>query len=42
MCNFGRKHQRYRAAMQYKIREDYLGSEVGNRYFSSSVAPAIC
>jgi len=25
MCNFGRKHQRYLAAMQYKIREDYLG-----------------
>jgi len=24
MCNFGRKHQRYLAAMQYKIREDYL------------------
>jgi len=26
MCNFGRKHQRYLAAMQYKMREDYLGS----------------
>jgi len=25
MCNFGRTHQRYLAAMQYKIREDYLG-----------------
>jgi len=25
MCNFGRKHQRYLAAMQYKISEDYLG-----------------
>jgi len=25
MCNFGGKHQRYLAAMQYKIREDYLG-----------------
>jgi len=25
MCNFGRKHQRYLAAMQYIIREDYLG-----------------
>jgi len=25
MCNFGRKHLRYLAAMQYKIREDYLG-----------------
>jgi len=25
MCNFGRKHQRYLVAMQYKIREDYLG-----------------
>ena len=25
MCNFGRKHQRYLAAMQYKIREDCLG-----------------
>jgi len=25
MCNFDRKHQRYLAAMQYKIREDYLG-----------------
>jgi len=26
MCNFGHnKHQRYLAAMQYKIREDYLG-----------------
>jgi len=25
MCNFGRKHQRYFAAMQYNIREDYLG-----------------
>jgi len=25
MCNFGRKHQRYLAAMQFKIREDYLG-----------------
>jgi len=25
MCNFGRKHQRYLAAMQYKLREDYLG-----------------
>jgi len=25
MCNFGRKHQRYLAAMQYKIREDYQG-----------------
>ena len=25
MCNFGRKYQRYLAAMQYKIREDYLG-----------------
>jgi len=25
ICNFGRKHQRYLAAMQYKIREDYLG-----------------
>jgi len=24
MCNFGHKHQRYLAAMQYKIREDYL------------------
>jgi len=24
MCNFGRKHQSYLAAMQYKIREDYL------------------
>jgi len=24
MCYFGRKHQRYLAAMQYKIREDYL------------------
>jgi len=24
MCNFGRKHKRYLAAMQYKIR-DYLG-----------------
>jgi len=24
MCNFGRKHQRYLAAMQYKTREDYL------------------
>ena len=26
MCNFGHKHQRYLAAMQYKMREDYLGS----------------
>ena len=25
MCNFGRKHQRYLAAMQYKLIEDYLG-----------------
>jgi len=25
MCNFGRKHRRYLAAMQYKIREYYLG-----------------
>jgi len=25
MCNFGREHQRYPAAMRYKIREDYLG-----------------
>jgi len=25
MCNFGRKHQRYLAAMQYKIKEDYPG-----------------
>jgi len=25
MCNFGRKHQRYLASMQYKIRESYLG-----------------
>jgi len=25
MCNFGRKHQRYLAAVQYKIREGYLG-----------------
>jgi len=25
MCNFGHKHHRYLAAMQYKIREDYLG-----------------
>jgi len=25
MYNFGRKQQRYLAAMQYKIREDYLG-----------------
>jgi len=25
MCNFSHKHQRYLAAMQYKIREDYLG-----------------
>jgi len=25
MGNFGRKHQRYLDAMQYKIREDYLG-----------------
>jgi len=25
MCNFVRKHQRYLAAMQYKIGEDYLG-----------------
>jgi len=25
MCNFGRKHQRYLAAMQYKMRKDYLG-----------------
>jgi len=25
MCNFGRKHQRYLAAMQYKTSEDYLG-----------------
>jgi len=25
MFNFGREHQRYLAAMQYKIREDYLG-----------------
>ena len=25
MCNFGRKDQRLLAAMQYKIREDYLG-----------------
>jgi len=24
MCNFGRKHQGYLAAMQYQIREDYL------------------
>jgi len=24
MCNFGRKHQRHLAAMQYQIREDYL------------------
>jgi len=24
MCNFDSKHQRYLAAMQYKIREDYL------------------
>ena len=24
-CTFGRKHQRYLAAMQYKMREDYLG-----------------
>jgi len=23
MCNFGRKHQRYLAAMQYKTREYY-------------------
>jgi len=27
MCNFGRKHQRYLAAMHYKIREDYLGKK---------------
>jgi len=27
MRHFGRKHQRCLAAMQYKIREDYLGSE---------------
>jgi len=25
MSNFGRKHQRYLPAMQYKPREDYLG-----------------
>jgi len=25
MHNFGRNHQKYLAAMQYKIREDYLG-----------------
>jgi len=25
MCNLGQKHQRYLAAMQYKIREDSLG-----------------
>ena len=25
MCNFGRKHQRYLASMQYKIREGYMG-----------------
>jgi len=25
MCNFGRKHQRYLAAVQYKLREDYQG-----------------
>jgi len=25
MCNFDRKHQTYLAALQYKIREDYLG-----------------
>jgi len=24
MCNFGRKHQSYLAAMQYKMKEDYL------------------
>jgi len=24
MCNFGGKHQRYPAAMQYKIRQDFL------------------
>jgi len=24
ICNFGRKHQRCLASMQYKIREDYL------------------
>jgi len=25
MCNFGRKHQRYLASTQYKIRKDKLG-----------------
>jgi len=25
MCNFDRKHQRYLAAMQYKLKKDYLG-----------------
>jgi len=25
MCNFGRKHQRYVASMQYKLKEGYLG-----------------
>jgi len=25
MCNFGRKDQRFFAAMQYKIKEEYLG-----------------
>jgi len=25
MCNFSRKPQKYLVAMQYKIREDYLG-----------------
>jgi len=25
MCSFGRKHQRHLAAVQYEMREDYLG-----------------
>jgi len=25
LCSLGRKHQRYPAAVQYKIREDHLG-----------------
>ena len=28
MYNFGRKHERYLAAMQYKIREDYRVSSI--------------
>jgi len=34
MCNFVRKHQRYLASMQFKMREDYLG--LHNAFFHNN------